>query len=143
MEFFLYLSPIGQEIFSLVSKHVRVTENAPICRKHEIYGWFDAPRKTMTLCTETIKRGPEPRYYANETLFHESVHVAQWCKNGRGWVKPLGIGTMSMPLSQRRKNDIQAAKRIVAKDISLIEHEAFWMEDKPDKVKYILKKFCF
>jgi len=24
-----------------------------------------------------------------------------------------------------------------------IEHEAYWMEDKPNKVKYVLRKYCF
>jgi hypothetical protein len=24
-----------------------------------------------------------------------------------------------------------------------MEHEAYWMEDKPDKVKYVLQKYCF
>ena len=24
-----------------------------------------------------------------------------------------------------------------------IEHEAYWMEDKPSQVKYVLQKYCF
>ena len=143
MEFLLYLSPIGKEIYSLISQRIKVVENTPICRKHDIYGWFDAPKRTMTFCTDTIKKGPNPEYYMNETLFHESVHVSQSCKNNMGWVAPLWISPSLMPINQRRKTDIETAKKIVGNNVQQIEHEAFWMEDKPEKVKYVLKKYCF
>lgn len=143
MEFFLYLSSSGKDIYSLVSQKVRVVENAPICKKHAIYGWFDSDQRTLTMCTDTIKRGPDPNYYMNETLFHEATHVAQSCKNGMRWVVPFWINPKEMPLTQRRREDVETAKKIVGNSVHKVEHEAFWMEDKPEKVKYVLKKFCF
>ena len=48
-----------------------------------------------------------------------------------------------MPISNNRKNDIKNAVSIVGESVRHLEHEAFWMEDKPDKVKYVVKKYCF
>ena len=143
MEFLLYLSPEGQNLYNLISKKVRIVENAPICRQRPIYGWFDATRKEMTFCTDTIKEGPSAEYYINETLFHESVHLAQACKSGDGYLEPFGISPSSMPISERRWNDISSVVSRLGNSVRHIEHEAFWMEDKPDKVRYVVQKYCF
>jgi hypothetical protein len=143
MEFLLYLSPTGQEIYQMISRKVRVVENTPICRKHNIYGWFDSMRKEMTFCTDTIKQGSSPEYYVNETLFHESVHVAQSCKNGNGYMEPFGISPSHMPLSEKRWKDVNTVVSAIGNSVRYIEQEAFWMEDKPDKVKYVVQKYCF
>ena len=45
MEFLLYLSPQSTEIYQMISRRIRVVENTPICRKYDIYGWFDATKK--------------------------------------------------------------------------------------------------
>ena len=70
MEFLLYLSTQGLDIYNMISKKVLVVENTPICRKHDIYGWYDSNTKTMALCTDRIKSGPNSTYYINETLYH-------------------------------------------------------------------------
>ena len=110
MEFLLYLSTQGLDIYNMISKKVLVVENTPICRKHDIYGWYQSNTKTMTLCTDRIKSGPDPTHYINETLYHESVHVAQTCKNGH--LKSFGISLSDMPISNNRKNDIKNAVSI-------------------------------
>jgi hypothetical protein len=143
MEFLLYLSPDGRDIYNLISQTVRVVENTPICRKYDIYGWYDANTKTMIFCTDRIKSGPNPQNYINETLFHESVHVAQSCKNKMTGIFPLGISLQLMPLSDRRKADLGKTIKEYNNSHLRVEHEAFWMEDKPDKVKYVLQKYCF
>tara|TARA_B110000503_G_scaffold36872_1_gene60399 strand:+ start:903 stop:1334 length:432 start_codon:yes stop_codon:yes gene_type:complete len=143
MEFLLYLTPAGKDIYSLISQKVRVVENTPICRKHEIYGWYDTESKTMTFCTDRIANGPNPHYYMNETLFHEASHVAQSCKNNMGWSTPFWISKSQMPLTSNRYVDLEASKKINGSNVDQLEHEAFWMEDKPEKVEYVLKKFCF
>lgn len=143
MEFFLYLSSAGKDIYSLISQKVRIVENSTICRKHEIYGWYDSYKRTMSICTERIKRGPDPKYYLNETLLHEATHVAQSCKNNMYGMVPFGINPKLMPLTERRTQDVESSKKIVGNSSHQIEHEAFWMEDKPEKVKYVLRKFCF
>ena len=143
MEFLLYLNSTGKDIYSLISQKVRVVENTPICRQHNIYGWFDTNQRTMTICTDRIKNGPNPHYYFNETLFHEATHIAQSCKNGMGPSTPFWISKNQMPLVSNRLVDLETAKRINGSSVEQVEHEAFWMEDKPEKVRYVLKKFCF
>ena len=143
MEFLLYLTPASQEIYRMISRKVRVVENAPICRKHDIFGWFDASQNTLTLCTKKIKRYGYVKYNINETLLHESVHIAQSCKSFIGYTKPLGIFKRSMILNDRRLEGLNAAVRISGESVRQLEHEAFWMEDKPDKVKYVVQKYCF
>lgn len=143
MEFLLYLTPIGRDIYNLVSQKVRFAENPPVCRQHEIYGWYDSRTNVMSICTNRIKNGPDVKYYMNETLFHEAVHVAQDCKaQGREWYVPFGIDRSKMKLSQRRIDDLNTATRMHPNNRA-IEHEAFWMEDKPEKVKYVVEKYCF
>jgi hypothetical protein len=140
MEFLLYLSPQSTEIYQMISRRVRVVENAPICRKHDIYGWFNVIEKTMTICTNRIVSRDDVKYYVNETLLHESVHVAQYCKNKS--LIPLGISPAQMELSSRRKQDLESAVKIAGSSVRQIEQEAFWMEDKPNEVKYVVKKYC-
>jgi hypothetical protein len=140
MEFLLYLSPQSTEIYQMISRRIRVVENSPICRKHDIYGWFNVIEKTMTICTDRIVSRGDYRYYVNETLLHESVHVAQYCKNKS--LTPLGIASSQLQLSSRRTQDVESAVRISGPLVRQIEREAFWMEDKPNEVKYIVKKYC-
>ena len=49
LDFLAYLLPQGLEIYRLVAQRIRLNENAPIRRKHEIYGWFDVPHCAMTV----------------------------------------------------------------------------------------------
>ena len=140
MEFLLYLSPQSTEIYQMISRRIRVVENTPICRKHDIYGWFNVIEKTMTICTDRIISNDNSKYYINETLLHESVHIAQYCKNNS--LTPLGIANSQMQLSSRRNQDVESAVKISGPLVRQIEKEAFWMEDKPNEVKYVVKKYC-
>jgi len=140
MEFLLYLSPQSTEIYHMISRRIRVVENTPICRKHDIYGWFNINEKTMTICTDTIVSRDNAKYYINETLLHEAVHLAQYCKNKS--LTPLDIAPSKMNLSSRRKLDVESAIKINGSIVRQIENEAFWMEDKPNEVKYVVKKYC-
>jgi hypothetical protein len=47
-----------------------------------------------------------------------------------------------MKLSERRRDDLETSVRIHPNNRE-IEHEAFWLEDKPEKVRYVVKKYCF
>ena len=141
MNFLFYLSPQSMEIYQMVSRKIRVVENTPICRKHDIYGWFDIAKKTMNICTDRIVSKDNVKYYINETLLHEAVHLAQYCKNKS--LTPLGISSSNMNLSDRRRQDVESAVKLIGPHIRQIETEAFWMEDKPNEVKYVMKKYCF
>jgi uncharacterized protein YdeI (BOF family) len=48
-----------------------------------------------------------------------------------------------MNLSSRRNQDVESAVKIAGSNVRQIEREAFWMEDKPNEVKYAVKKYCF
>jgi hypothetical protein len=143
MDFLLYLSPQGMEIYNMISKKIRVVENTPICQKYDIYGWYQNTSKTMVFCTNRIVSKGKPDYDVNETLFHESVHVAQACKQNMKEIFPLGISSFSMTLPKNKSKDLLKTIQISGKHIALIEKEAFWMEDKPSKVKYVVQKYCF
>jgi hypothetical protein len=140
MDFILYLSPESTEVYQMISRRIRVVENTPICRKYDIYGWFNMNEKTMSICTDRIISRGESEYYVNETLLHESVHIAQYCKNKS--LTPLGIASSQLQLSSRRNQDVESAVKMLGPSVRQIEREAFWMEDKPNEVKYVVKKYC-
>lgn len=141
MDFLMYLWPSTAKILSMVETRFRVAENAPICRKHNIYGWMNSLEKSLTICTRRIQQSGAAEEYVNETVLHESAHAGQACKSNDGGVRPFGLSIAQMPITQRRINDIKAG--VALGSDRHIEHEAFWMEDKPDKVRYVVKKYCF
>jgi hypothetical protein len=143
MDFLIYLLPETKDVYDLVSKKVRFVENSELCRKYDIYGMYQSDTNKFIICTQRIVNGPDVKYYINETVLHEAVHVAQSCKTRNRTVSPLGISPYDMPLSNRRANDLKKAIRMSGEVTKNIEHEAFWMEDKPNKVKYVLEKYCF
>ena len=142
MNFLLYLSPEGMDIYNMVSKKIRVVENAPICRKYDIFGFYNASQKTLTMCTDKIQTYSNVEKNVHETLMHESTHLAQSCKTNFRYLTPFGINPSSMYLSSQRENDLKKAVAFNP-DLKNIDREAFWMEDKPNQVKYVLKKYCF
>jgi hypothetical protein len=148
MEFLLFLTPAGSEIYSLISQKIKVTENSPICQEHKIFGWYDSVKNTATICTDTIKEiDPDNvEYWTNETLYHESVHIAQDCKSERSgsnlWFQPFGMDKDKMPLNHRRLSDLSVSNK-AAPTNNDIEHEALFLEDKPHLVKYVVNKYCF
>ena len=140
MEFLLYLTPQAQDILNQVYKaKYSIQENVGYCRSNkDIFGYADFGKK-FVICTKNIKKsGYDLKFYINETVYHESAHVAHLC-NG---YKPFGISLKDMPLPANKLQDIKnsvSASTASAK----IEHEAYWMEDKPDKVKHVIRKYCF
>jgi hypothetical protein len=75
-------------------------------------------KTSLVMCNESIKKNYVDWVgEINRTLAHESVHVAQMCKEGNGYVEPLGF----------RKN---------------VEKEAFAIQDQPSEVLRIVKKYC-
>lgn len=125
----------------MISRRVRVAENTSICKKHDIFGFYDSQKRTLSVCTDRIKTYGNEEHYIEETILHESVHVAQSCKTKNGFLAPLGIRPSSMSLTQRRRDDL---KKTVALDPRLkhIDLEAYWMDDKPGKVKHVIQKYC-
>jgi len=140
MEFLLYLTPQAQDILSQVYRaKYSVRENIGYCRSNKnIFGYADFGKKFI-VCTNNIKRsGFNPEFYINETVYHEAVHVAHMC-NG---YKPLGIPMKYMPLPAHKLQDVKNSVSASTSSFRM-EHEAYWMEDKPEKVNYVLQKYCF
>lgn len=138
MEFLLYLSPIGRQIVdNVVRAGYPVRENIEYCRNKNQFGYGDYDK--MVICTQNIKNGGyDLKRYVNETVYHEAVHIAHMC-NG---YKPFYINKKDMPLSWEKLEDVKKSVQMSTAS-SQMEHEAFWMEDKPEKVNYVLKKYCF
>jgi len=136
MEFLLYLTPVGQELISKVMmKNYKVVENSAYCRNKEIFGGVDGPR--FVICTNNIKNSISPvDHYVNETVYHEAVHVAQSCKGG-----PLKISNAT--LNQYKLNDVARSVKVDKRAQYVYETEAYYLEDKPEKVLYYVNKFCF
>jgi hypothetical protein len=136
MEFLLYLTPISQELVSkIMMKNYRVLENSAYCRNKEIFGGVDGPR--FVVCTNNIKNSISPvNHYVNETVYHEAVHVAQACKKG-----PLKIADAT--LNQYKLNDVVRSVKVSKNSYPVYETEAYYLEDKPERVLYYVNKYCF
>ncbi len=139
MEFLLYLTPESSQILDLIRQaEVRISENTARCREKNIFGFADSGRR-LAICTKNIKSsGLDIGFYINETLMHESVHIAQQCRGGPFW-----LDKVMMPLPWNKLNDVKRSTNVSnISNGNQVEHEAYWMEDKPNEVKYVLKKYC-
>jgi hypothetical protein len=135
MEFLMYLTPVGREIITgVMNKNYNVLENASICRNKQIFGVVQSPN--FIICLNNIKNSVSPvKHYVNETVYHEAVHVAQSCKRS-----PLGIRNAT--LDYHKLNDVSRSVSLI-KSYPVFEVEAYYLEDKPEKVLGYLKKYCF
>ena len=136
MEFINYLTPPAKEILNMVRlANFQVIENSSKCKNKSIFGWQES--KIVIICTNNIVKHGQPHIYITETLLHEAVHVAQSCKGGS-----FHISKKLMPLPPEKLVDVKKSNSL-SNSSSATEHEAHWMENKPEKVKYVLNKFCF
>lgn len=141
MEFLLYLNPQGQQLLrELTAARINVRENIALCRNPNAFGQYIEPNN-IVICTKNIKKsGYNVKYHVNETLFHEAVHVAQFC-SGRS---TIGLSKSKMPLSRNKLKDVQESVRITNNVLAgHAEHEAYYLEDKPKQVIKYVSKFCF
>jgi hypothetical protein len=138
MDFLFYLTPQAQEIINLANKaKFSIQENVQFCKNKNLFGFVDFGKK-FVICTKNIQNsGFDPHFYINETVYHESVHIAHHCNN----YQPFWISKKDMPLPFNKLQDIKKSLNVSTAS-SQMEHEAYWMEDKPDKVSYVIKKYC-
>ena len=141
MIFPYYLTPEGKQILDLIAKaHFRIRENISWCYSANYAGGIIKENKTFFICTKTILNNSNPKFDINETVYHESVHVVQACKG----MRPIGIPLSDMPLSSEKMHMINNSIALIKKESNRrIEHEAYWLEDKPEETIKYLKKFCF
>jgi len=133
LNFLLYLTPVGQEIVSVIRQsNFNIKQNSAVCRNKDLFGILI--KRDLTICLDNIKNKISPvEFYVNETLNHEAVHLAQSCKGGR-----LGISTA---LDKYKLNDARRSSKVGGAD-SVREQEAYELEDKPEQVLAVLRKYC-
>jgi len=141
MEFLLYLSPQGQQLIQdMISAKFHIHENVGLCRNNQVFGYTTAPKK-FVICTKNIKNGGwDMNHYISETVYHEATHAAHICNRS----EPFGLSAKSMPLSSDKMQDVQNSVKVTRSyKAKQKEHEAYYFEDKPEQVRYYVKKFCF
>ena len=150
MEFILFLNKIDKEIIELISKlNHSIQENTALCRiDKKFVGFYKKREKTIVICTENAKKlggyrkdksydNHKTNLYIRRALRHETTHLVQSCNNN----KPTGI-------IKNMEDNIHAGKLKALKSSVQIsgnlekELEAYIMEDKPRKLKKILKSYC-
>ena len=150
MEFILFLNKIDKEIIELINKlNHSIQENTALCHIDKRYvGFYKKREKTIVICTENAKKlggyrkdksydNHKTNLYVRRALRHETTHLVQSCNNN----KPTGI-------IKNMQEKIHAGKLKALKSSVQIsgnldkELEAYIMEDKPRKVKEMLKSYC-
>ena len=150
MEFILFLSKIDKEIIELINKsNHSIEENTALCLLDKKFvGFYKKNEKTIVICTKNAKKlggyRKDKRYdnhktniYIRRALRHEATHLVQSCNKDKitGVIKNI-------------ENKIHARKlKALSSSVQISgnyekELEAYVMEDKPRKVKEILKTYC-
>jgi len=154
MEFIIFLSQLDKEILDLLIKaNYVVEENKIECLLNkEIKGLHNFVENKIIICTENAKRKTN---YRNEkkrpnkdnfktelairkALRHEATHAIQKCNNNQtiGDIKKL-----EGKLHQSKRKSLEFSTSNFSGTYAK-EVEAYILEDKPKKVKNMLKKYC-
>ena len=154
MELIIFLSKLDKEILNLLIKaNYIVEENKIECLLNkEIKGLHNFEENKIIICTENakrktnyknIKRKPNKDNFKTElairkALRHEATHAIQKCNNNKivGDIKDLED---KLNPSKRKALEFSTFNfsGTYAKEV-----EAYILEDKPKKVKKLLKKYC-
>ncbi len=154
MEFILFLSKLDKEILDLLIKaNYIVEENKIECLiNKEIKGLHNFEENKIVICTENAKRKtnyrnkrhqPDKENFKTErairkALRHEATHAIQKCNNNTT-VGDIKILENKLHQSKKRALEFSTSNfyGTYAKEV-----EAYILEDKPKKVKKMLKKYC-
>ena len=154
MEFIIFLSKLDKEILDLLIKaNYIVEENKIECLLNkEIKVLHNFEENKIIICTENAKRKTNYRNKKNrqhkdnfktelairKALRHEATHVIQKCNNNTvvGDIKNL---EGKLHKSKRKALNFSTSNfsGTYAKEV-----EAYILEDKPKKVKDMIKKYC-
>ena len=150
MEFILFLNKIDKEIIDLIykSNHL-IEENTALCSLDKKFiGFYKKREKAIVICTENAKTvggykegnrydNHKTSLYIRRALRHETTHLVQSCNNNKttGAIKnikdKIHVGKLkALTSSVRISGNLDK------------EIEAYVMEDRPRKVKEILKNYC-
>ena len=150
MEFILFLSKIDKEIIELINKsNHSIEENTALCLIDKKYvGFFKKREKTIVICTKNAKElggyRKSKRYdnhktniYIRRALRHEATHLVQSCNNN----KPTGvIKNIEDKIHKGKTKALNSSVQLSGNYEK--ELEAYVMEDKPRKIKEIMKTYC-
>ena len=150
MEFILFLSKIDKEIIELIYKsNHSIEENTELCLiDKKFVGFFKKREKAIVICTKNIKQlggyredkkydNHKTNIYIRRALRHEATHLVQSCNND----KPTGIiKNIEDRIHKGKLKALNSSVRISGNYGK--ELEAYVMEDKPRKLKEILKSYC-
>ena len=154
MEFIIFLSKLDKEILELLKKaNYLVEENKIECLiNKEIKGLHNFKENKIVICTANAKwktKYREIKTHSNKDNFkmerairkalrHEATHVVQKC-NGNKIVGDLKNLESKLHQSKRKALEFSTSKfsGTYAKEV-----EAYILENKPRKVKEMLKKYC-
>ena len=154
MEFIIFLSKIDKEILDLLIKANYILEENKIeCfLNKEIKGLHNFVENKIIICTENAKRKTN---YRNEkkrpnkdnfktelairkALRHEATHAIQKCNNNKT-VEDIKKLEDKLHQSKRRSLEFSTTNfsGTYAKEV-----EAYILEERPKKVKSMIKKYC-
>ena len=150
MEFILFLNKIDREIIELIYKsNHSIEENTELCLiDKKFVGFYKKREKKIVICTQNAKKlggyREDKRYdnhktnlYIRRALRHETTHLVQSCNNN----KPIGvIKNIEDKIHKGKLKALKSSVRISG-DLDK-ELEAYVMEDRPRKIKEILKSYC-
>ena len=150
MEFILFLSKIDKEIIELINKsNNSIEENTALCLLDKKFvGFYKKREKTIVICTKNAKRlggyregkrydNHKTNIYIRRALRHEATHLVQSCNKDKitGIIKNI-----EDKIHARKLKALNSSVKISGNYEK--ELEAYVMEDKPRKVKEILKAYC-
>ena len=150
MEFILFLSKIDKEIIELINKsNHSIKENTSLCFiDRKFVGFFKKREKSVIICTENAKElsgykknntndNHKTKLYIRRALRHEATHLAQSCN------KNNAIGDIKNIENKIHKSKLKALNSSIKISGNYKkELEAYYMEDKPRKVKQMIKSYC-
>ena len=154
MEFIIFLSNLDKEILDLLIKaNYIVEENKIECHiNKEIKGLHKFEENKIIICTENAKKKTNYRnkkqlpYKDNfktelairKALRHEATHAIQKCNNN----KAVGdIINLELKLHESKRRALEFSTSNFSGTYEK-EVEAYILEDKPKKVKRMIKKYC-
>ena len=154
MEFIIFLSKLDKEILDLLIKaNYIVEENKIECLiNKEIKGLHKFEENKIIICTENAKKKTNYRFIKQKqnkdnfktelairkALRHEATHAIQKCNNNKivGDIKKLE-GRLHQSKRKALNFSTSNFSGTYAKEV-----EAYILEDKPRKVKNMIKKYC-
>ena len=154
MEFIIFLSKLDKEILNLLIKaNYIVEENKIECLYNkDIKGLHNFEENKIIICTGNAKRKTNYRKKKQQpnkdniktekairkALRHEATHAIQKCNNN----KTIGdIKKLESKLHQNKRKALDFSTSNFSGTYAK-EVEAYVLEEKPKKVKNLIKKYC-